>query len=148
MLDRDLASLYGVQTSALNQAVRRNIERFPNDFMFQLSLEETQNWVSQIVIPNSPLKMSLRLRPFAFTEQGVAMLSGVLRSKRAVRVNVEIMRTFVLMRRALNVDKNLTERMEKAEKTLGRHDEEISSLFEEIRALIGPPDGPQRRIGF
>lgn len=85
MMDRDLAALYGVQTGALNQAVKRNPARFPEDFMFQLSAVETRNWISQIVIPNSSLKMSLRLRPYAFTEHGVASLSGVLKSERALR---------------------------------------------------------------
>lgn len=100
MLDFDLANLYGVETRTLNQAVRRNIERFPEDFMFQLTDEELKNWKSQIVISNS-IKMGLRKNPLAFTEQGVAMLSGVLRSPIAVEVNIRIMRTFVAVRQYL-----------------------------------------------
>ena len=148
MLDRDLAALYGVQTGALNQAANRNKARFPDDFMFQLSLAETRNWVSQIVIPNSRLKMSLRLRPYAFTEQGVAMLSSVLKSERAVRVNVEIMRAFVNLRRLHGSNKKMAERMEKAEKKLTTHEGEIGSLFEEVQRLSEPPAGPRRNIGF
>jgi hypothetical protein len=148
MLDRDLAALYGVKTGALNRAVSRHRSRFPGDFMFQLSLEETRNWVSQSVIPNPQLKMSLRIFPNAFTEQGVAMLSGVLNSERAVRVNIEIMRAFVSLRRALGTNKKLAERMEKVEKTLGKHEGEIRSVFEEIQRLMAPPTGPRRNIGF
>ena len=148
MMDRDLAALYGVQTRMLNQAVNRNRGRFPEDFMFRLSLEETRDWVSQIVIPNPQLKMSLRIFPNAFTEQGVAMLSGVLKSERAVRVNVEIMRTFVNLRRTLGANKKLTERVEKVEKKLGKHESAIRSVFEEIQRLSSPPTGPRRGIGF
>lgn len=100
MLDFDLANLYGVETRTLNQTVRRNIERFPEDFMFQLTDEELKNWKSQIVISNS-IKMGLRKNPLAFTEQGVAMLSGVLRSPIAIEVNIRIMRTFVVIRQYL-----------------------------------------------
>ena len=95
MLDRDLAELYGVTTAALNQAVKRNSDRFPADFMFQLDREEFEDWISQIVISNPGLRMGARRRPLAFTEQGVAMLSSVLRSKRAIQVNIAIMRAFV-----------------------------------------------------
>lgn len=100
MIDRDLAEMYGVQTKALNQAVKRNIERFPEDFMFQLTTEETQNWKSQIVTTNS-IKMGLRRNPYAFTELGVAMLSSVLTSKIAIQVNIGIMRAFVAVRQSL-----------------------------------------------
>ena len=100
MIDRDLAEMYGVQTKALNQAVKRNIERFPEDFMFQLTTEETQNWKSQIVTTNS-IKMGLRRNPYAFTELGVAMLSSVLTSKIAIQVNIGIMRAFVAVRQYL-----------------------------------------------
>lgn len=148
MLDRDLAALYGVQTGALNQAVNRNRDRFPEDFMFQLSLAETQNWISQIVISNPGLRMGLRKFPYAFTEQGVAMLSGVLKSERAVRVNIEIMRAFVSLRRTLGADKKLAERMAKVERRLGEHEGAIRSVFEEIQRLTAPPAGPQKKIGF
>lgn len=148
MLDRDMADLYGVQTSALNQAVSRNRERFPDDFMFQLSLEETRNWISQSVISNPGLKMGVRRLPYAFTEQGVAMLSGVLHSERAVRVNIEIMRAFVALRLALGTHKKLAERLEKVEKRLGKHEGAIRSVFEEIQRLTAPPSGPRQKIGF
>src|SRR5580700_10334913 len=95
MLDRDLAELYGVPTGVLNQAVKRNRKRFPDDFMFQLSKEEMENWISQIVISNSTAKMGVRHRPYAFTEQGVATPSSVLNSERAIEVNIAIMRAFV-----------------------------------------------------
>ena len=100
MLDRDLADMYGVETRVLNQAVKRNIERFPEDFMFQLTNEETENWKSQIVISNS-VKMGLRRNPFAFTELGVAMLSSILNSKIAIQINMNIMRAFVAVRQVL-----------------------------------------------
>lgn len=148
MMDRDLAALYGVQTGALNQAVSRNRERFPEDFMFQLSLKETENWISQIVISNPGLKMGQRKLPYAFTEQGVASSSGVLKSKRSIRVYVEIMRAFVSMRRVIGSNKKLAERMEKAEKKLSAHEGQIGTLFEEIEALSNPPAGPRRNIGF
>jgi hypothetical protein len=148
MMDRDLAALYGVPTKALNQAVRRNPECFPGDFMFKLSPIETRNWRSQIVTSNLGAKMGLRWAPYAFTEQGVASLSGMLRSKRSRRVYVEIMRAFVSQRRALGGSKKLAERMEKAEKDLSRHDGEIGTLFEDIEALSNPSTRPKRNIGF
>jgi hypothetical protein len=100
MLDRDLAEMYDVQTKVLNQAVKRNIERFPEDFMFQLTNEETQNWRSQFVTSNS-IKMGLRRNPYAFTELGVAMLSSILNSKLAIQVNINIMRAFVVVRQMI-----------------------------------------------
>lgn len=111
MIDRDLAEMYGVQTKALNQAVKRNIERFPEDFMFQLTTEETQNWKSQIVTTNS-IKMGLRRNPYAFTELGVAMLSSVLTSKIAIQVNMGIMRAFVAVRQYLLSANNPTQEIE------------------------------------
>ena len=111
MIDRDLAEMYGVQTKALNQAVKRNIERFPEDFMFQLTTEEMQNWKSQIVTTNS-IKMGLRRNPYAFTELGVAMLSSVLTSKIAIQVNIGIMRAFVAVRQYLLSANNPTQEIE------------------------------------
>ena len=111
MIDRDLAEMYGVQTKALNQAVKRNIERFPEDFMFQLTTEETQNWKSQIVTTNS-IKMGLRRNPYAFTELGVAMLSSVLTSKIAKHENIGIMRAFVAVRQYLLSANNPTQEIE------------------------------------
>ena len=107
MLDRDLAEMYGVPTKVLNQSVKRNIERFPEDFMFQLSAEETQDWKSQIVTSNS-IKMGLRRNPYAFTELGVAMLSSVLNSKTAVQINMGIMRAFVAVRQMISLPANNT----------------------------------------
>ncbi len=146
MLDSDLASLYGVETRALNQAVRRNADRFPGDFIFQLSDEEFENWKSQIVTSNPAAKMGLRKRPFAFTEQGVAMLSSVLRSPRAAAVNVEIMRTFVRLRQMLGSNVELAGRLDELEK---KYDARFRAVFDAIRRLMAPPPPPPRqRIGF
>lgn len=148
MMDRDLAALYGVRTRILNRAVRRQAGRFPPDFMFQLTSVETKNWKSQFGTSNPAVLMGLRKRPLAFTEHGVAMLSGILNSERAIRMNIEIMRAFVSLRRAIGADKKLAERMEKAEKKLGEHEGHIGTLFEEIEALSKPSTGPRRNIGF
>ncbi|RJR15273.1 MAG: ORF6N domain-containing protein [Nitrospiraceae bacterium] len=111
ILDRDLAMLYGVETRTLNQAVKRNIKRFPPDFIFQLTAEEMKNWKSQIVMSNQE-KMGIRRRPYAFTENGVAMLSSVLNSERAITVNIQIMRTFTRIRELLSTDNNLARRLD------------------------------------
>ncbi len=131
MLDRDLAELYGVETRVLNQAVRRNKERFPTDFMFQLTKEEMNNWKSQIVISNSDM-MGLRKRPLAFTEQGVAMLSSVLNSKRAIQVNIGIMRIFVNIRRLVSTNKGMLNRLVQLEYKVQSHDKKIRTIFEVI----------------
>jgi hypothetical protein len=148
MLDRDLASLYGVETRALNQAVRRNIDRFPQDFMLSLTREEILN-LSQIVM-SSAIKHAPNV--FAFTEQGVAMLSSVLRSKRAIHVNIEIMRAFVRLKQAMFLHQDLTHKLERLERKVDKHDGEIQAIFEAIRKLITPPpaesEKPKRRIGF
>jgi len=140
MLDRDLAELYGVETRVLNQAVRRNIKRFPDDFMFQLTIEEIKNWKSQIVISNS-IKMGLRKRPLAFTEQGVAMLSSVLNSERAIQVNIQIMRAFTKLREVLVTHSELKRKIEE-------HDQQIKFIFETLKKLLAPPETPKRKIGF
>jgi len=137
-----------VRELKLNQAVNRSKERFPEDFMFQLNMEETKNWMSQSVISNPGLKMGLRRFPYAFTEQGVAMLSGVLNGERAVRVNIEIMRAFASLRRTLGADKKLARRLERVEKTPGNHEGAIRSVFEEIQRPTAPPAGRRRAIGF
>ena len=131
MLDRDLAELYGVETRILNQAVRRNKERFPVDFMFQLTKEEMDNWKSQIVISNSDI-MGLRKRPLAFTEQGVAMFSGVLSSKRAIKVNIGIMRVFVNIRRLVSANRMIFNRLNQLENRVQSHDKKIRTIFEVI----------------
>jgi hypothetical protein len=145
LLDRDLAELYEVETRVLNQAVRRNRERFPEDFIFALTREEIRN-LSQIVI--SP-KFKHAPNVFAFTEQGVAMLSSVLRSKRAVYVNIAIMRAFVRLREFLSTHKELAHKLEDLERKVDRHDKEIRTIFEAIKQLMAPPpEPPRKRIGF
>jgi hypothetical protein len=149
LLDADLAAMYGVTTKALNQAVRRNRSRFPPDFMFRLTKEELENWRSQVVTSNPAAKMGLRRAPYAFTEQGVAMLSSVLRSERAVRVNVEIMRAFVRLRRVLAVNAELAGRLDELERRVGRHDEQFTAVIRAIRQLMEPVEPAKRRkIGF
>jgi hypothetical protein len=146
LLDRDLAKLYLVSTKALNQAVRRNLDRFPEDFMFQLSQAELENWKSQFVTSNSAAKMGLRRCPYAFTEQGVAMLSSVLKSKRAVQVNIAIMRAFVRLREILATHKDLAEKLRAMER---KYDKQFQVVFQILRQLTAPPpDSPKRRIGF
>src|SRR5947209_5896285 len=135
MLDNDLASLYGVPTKVLLQAVRRSAGRFPPDFMFQLTKEELENWRSQFVTSNPAARMGLRRRPHAFTEQGVAMLSSVLRSERAVRVNIEIMRAFVRMRQMLAANAGLARKLDALEK---KYDDQFKVVFDAIRALMEP----------
>jgi hypothetical protein len=144
MFDRDLAELYGVETRILNQAVRRNPDRFPEDFMFQLSKEEFTNWVSQIVIPNNK-KMGLRITPLVFTEQGVAMLSAVLNSRRAVYVSIQIVRTFVKLREMLATNKELREKIEAMEK---KNDQRFKAVFKVIAQLIKEDAVPKNKIGF
>ena len=144
MLDRDLASLYEVTTSALKQSVRRNIERFPADFMFVLDQNEFENWRSQIVISNSD-RMGIRYPPMAFTEQGVAMLSSVLRSKRAVAVNVQIMRTFVRLRQMLASQADLAKKLEQLER---KYDHQFKVVFDAIRQLMIPTEPGRKQIGF
>ena len=147
MLDSDLSELYGVETGHLNRAVRRNADRFPRDFMFQLSDQELTNLKCQFGISSS--WGGRRVPPYAFTEQGVAMLSSVLRSKEAARVNVQIMRAFVSMREAISTHVELARKIEQLEYRLGKHDDEIVALFEAIKQLMAPlPSGKKRRIGF
>jgi len=152
MLASDLAALYGVQTKALIQAVKRNLERFPPDFTFQLSDQEVRALRSQIVtldetdgVPHGRGKHA-KYAPYAFTEQGVAMLSSVLKSKQAVRVNVEIMRTFVRLRELVGQNRDLTRRLNDLE---SKYDRRFKVVFDAIRELMTPPTPPpKRRIGF
>jgi len=143
MLSTHLAGLYGVEARALVQAVKRNPDRFPDDFMFQLSTEEFDNLKSQIVI--SSWGGSRRAAPYAFTEQGVAMLSSVLRSERAVAVNVEIMRAFVRLRQMLSSHEALARKIEQLEK---KYDSRFKAVFDALRALMEPPATKRRAIGF
>jgi ORF6N domain-containing protein len=145
MLDRDLAVLYGVETRVLNQAVKRNSDRFPEDFVFTLSREEIQR-ISQTVTSSASLKFSKQVR--AFTEEGVTMLSSVLTSERAVKVNIAIMRAFVKLREALETNRELARRFSELERRVGKHDAEIAAILETIRQLTAPPEKPRREIGF
>jgi len=147
MLDEDLADLYGVETRVLIQQVKRNAKRFPADFMFQLTTDETEALRSQIVISNEG-RGGRRYAPYVFTEQGVAMLSGVLRSDRAIAVNIEIMRAFVELRRVAGSFALIEKRLEKIERGLGEHDEQLAQIFSAIRQLMNPPAQPKRPIGF
>ena len=148
MLDADLAALYQVEVKALNQAVRRNSRRFPPDFMFSLTQQEAALLRSQIVTANepSPGRGGRRTLPFAFTEQGVAMLSSVLRSERAVQANVEIMRAFVRLRGLVGENRELARRLDELE---ARYDRQFKVVFDAIRELMTPPAAaPKPRIGF
>ena len=159
MIDTDLAALYGIEARALNQAVKRNRSRFPKDFMFRLSTAESEFLRRQLAISNesatgadsSQSVMSLRkhrgraYRPYAFTEQGVAMLSSVLRSKRAVEVNIAIMRTFVQLRRLMDANRDLARKIDALEK---KYDEQFAEVFGAIKQLIAEPTPTRKRIGF
>ena len=145
ILSPHLAELYEVETKALNQAVRRNPERFPEDFMFQLSTEEWQVLRSHIVTSKTETRGGTQYAPYAFTEQGVAMLSSVLRSPRAISVNIEIMRTFVRMRRLLAENSEIASRLDELEKST---DERFQTVFEALYQLLEAPIAPDRRIGF
>ena len=146
LLDADLARLYGVTTKGLNQAVKRNAARFPADFMFRVTAEESRSLRSQFVT----LKRGEHLKylPYAFTEQGVAMLSSVLRNERAVKVNIAIIRAFVQLREALETNSALARKFAELEKRVGKHDEEIGAIIEAIRQLMAPPPKTKREIGF
>jgi hypothetical protein len=164
MLDADLAALYGVETKALNQAVKRNLNRFPDDFMFQLALEEWRSirsgsevasaqspgnkpFISNLsqFVTASAKHRAVQSRPYAFTEQGVAMLSSVLRSPRAVAVNIAIMRTFVQLRRLMDSNRLLAEKISSLEK---KYDEQFQVVFAAIKQLIAEEQEPPRQIGF
>jgi len=143
MLDKDLAELYQVKPIALRQQVKRNLERFPADFMFQLTSEEMEGMVSQFVIP-SPKFFGGHL-PYAFTEQGVAMLSSVLNSQRAVCVNIQIMRTFTRLRKMLLSHEELRRKLEAMEQ---QYDHQFKVVFEAIKQLLESGDQPKKKIGF
>ena len=146
LLDQDLAELYDVETKQLKRAVRRHINRFPEDFMFQLTKEEYRSLRSQF----GTLKRGAHSKypPMAFTEQGVAMLSSVLNSNRAIEVNVAIMRAFVKLRETLATHKELSRKLSDLERKMGNHDEQIQAIFEAIRQLMAPPDTRTKKIGF
>jgi len=144
MIDRDLAILYGVETKALKRAVKRNIDRFPEDFMFQLSKEEYAEFSRRQFGALKRGELSKYL-PYAFTENGVAMLSSILRSKRAIQVNIQIMRTFTKIREMLISHKDLARRLDDLEK---KYDSQFRVVFDTIRQLLVPPGAKKRKIGF
>jgi phage regulator Rha-like protein len=147
MLSMDLAELYGVPVKRLNEQVKRNIKRFPDDFIFQLNYEEYKILKSQIA--TSRWGGARRANPYAFTEQGVAMLSSVLNSERAIQVNIAIMRAFVKLRQILSTHKELAHKLNELERKIEKHDVDIQSIFGAIRQLMAPPpEKPRRMIGF
>ncbi len=146
ILDFELAGLYEVTTSNLNKAVQRNRDRFPADFMFQVTPEEAKRLIFQFGISKG--RGGRRHLPHAFTEQGVAMLSSVLKSERAVKVNIAIMRAFVKLRETLETNRALARKFAELGQRVGKHDDEISAIIEAIRQLTAPPQKPKREIGF
>ena len=144
ILDRDLAVLYCVQTKVLKQAVRRNAKRFPDDFMFELTANEFENWRSQFVTSKGD-KIGLRYKPMVFTEQGVSMLSSVLNSERAIQVNIQIMRTFTKLREMILTHKELQKKIESME---SKYDYQFKIVFDAIKQLLKPPEKPKKRIGY
>jgi hypothetical protein len=154
MLDRDLAELYGVETRVLNQAIKRNEKRFPNDFMFQLTEKELENWKSQNTL-SSKEKMGLRKLPNVFTEQGVAMLSSVLNSETAIDVNIQIIRIFSKIREIVSSNSDILLKLEQMENKLlqnqekvNQHDEDITVIFKYLKQLLNPPNPKREAIGF
>jgi ORF6N domain len=145
MLDRDLAEMYGVETRILIQAVTRNLERFPADFMFQLSSSEFKNLISQIEISSWG---GTRKMPYAFTEEGVAMLSSVLKSKQAIAVNIQIIRVFSRIRETLLTHKDILLKLEQIEKQGSKHDKDIQNIFEVLRELLNEPEKPRKKVGY
>ena len=145
MLDRDLALLYGVETKVFNQAVKRNIGRFPEDFMFQLSKDEYDSLRSQFVTSKSGGR---RYLPYAFTEHGILMLSSTLNSKKAIQVNVQIMRTFIKLREMMLSYKDLQKKIEAMEKRHAKHDEHFQLIFKTIKEMLNPPVKKKPKIGF
>lgn len=147
MIDRDLAELYGVETKRLKEAVRRHIDRFPEDFMFEMSAEELENWRTQFASSNSD-RLGLRHAPFCFTEQGVTMLSCILNSARAIAVNIQLIRIFTKMKTLLVTNKEILLQLEKIERKLTGHDEDISKIFQCLKKLLNPVYPPRPKIGF
>lgn len=147
MLDRDLAEMYGVETKRLKEQVNRNLSRFPDDFMFQLTAEELANWRSQFATCNADL-MGLRYAPFAFTQQGVAMLSSVLRSERAIQVNIQIIRVYTRMKQLLIDNKEIYLKLEKQELGLMQKDKEVKAIFDALKQLLVAESKPRNEVGF
>ncbi|MDD4178638.1 MAG: ORF6N domain-containing protein [Candidatus Margulisbacteria bacterium] len=154
MIDRDLAELYGVETFYLNKAVKRNITRFPADFMFQITKEEDKNLTFQFGISSLKSQSAIsrwggrRKLPYVFTEQGVAMLSSVLHSEQAIQVNILIMRAFVKIKQALATHVEVSRKLRELEGRLDKNDRQITNILEAIRKMVEPDPEPERRIGF
>ncbi|MGH7767074.1 MAG: ORF6N domain-containing protein [Candidatus Binatia bacterium] len=148
MLDENLAKLYGVSPKRLNETVRRKIKRFPSDFMFQLTRGENDSLRSQFATLKRGRGRHRKYLPYAFTEQGVAMLSSVLNSNRPIEVNIEIMRVFVRLRQILSNHKDLARKLEDLERRIGAHDRQIQAFFQAIRQLMTPAETRKRKIGF
>jgi hypothetical protein len=148
MLDRDLAEMYGVPTFRLNEAVKRNITRFPEDFMFQLTEIEFKSLISQIAISKNKGRGGTRKLPYVFTEQGVAMLSSVLNSETAIQVNIQIIRLFTKMRQLILDNKDLWMKIEKIEQHLVKNDEELKTVFAYLKKLLVQENKPRNPIGF
>ena len=154
MLDRDLSDLYGVPTKRLNEQVKRNADRFPEDFMFQMTTEELENWRSQFATSNSEI-MGLRRGPYVFTDYGILMLSSVLKSQRATEVNIQIMRAFVKIKEMIASSKGMMQKIDKMEdklikqdKSLNEHSKQIKMIFSAIRQLLPDAEKPVKKIGF
>jgi hypothetical protein len=152
MMDKDLAELYDIETKRLKEQVRRNIDRFPEDFMFEMTKEELEDWRSQFATSNKEI-MGLRVAPFVFTEHGVLMLSSVLNSPRAIKVNIQIMRVFTKMKEMILTHKDILLKLEKVEKKMTSYDEDIAVLFSYLKQLIKSEDQKnsqeaRKRIGY
>jgi len=147
MLDKDLAELYGVETRRLKEQVRRNIDRFPSDFMFEMTKKELADWRSQFATSKNEI-MGLRRSPFVFTEHGVLMLSSVLNSSRAIKVNIQIMRLFTKMREIVLTHKDLLLKIAELEKNMSSHDEKIQLIFTYLKKFTQDQSLPRKRIGF
>jgi hypothetical protein len=147
MIDRDLAELYGVETKRLKEAVRRNADRFPEDFMFEMTADEFQNWRTQFATSKSDM-IGLRYAPFCFTEQGVTMLSCVLNSRRAIDTNIRIIRVFSKMGEMLLTHKDILIKLEHFEKQVVNNTEDIQLIFEVLKQLLNPLQKPRPQIGF
>jgi len=147
MMDRDLAELYGLETRRLKEQVRRNIDRFPEDFMFELTKTELEEWRSQFATSNRAI-MGLRIPPFAFTEHGVLMLSSVLNTERSIKVNIQIMRIYTKMKEMLLTNKDLLIEMDKIRKKVSSQDEKIELIFNYLKQFIKVQGKPRKQIGF
>jgi hypothetical protein len=148
MLDSDLATLYGVETKHLKRQVKRNMERFPTDFMFELNAKEFENWRRQFGTSNFSNKMGLRYAPYAFTEQGVAQLSSVINGAKAIAVNIQIIRLFTKMRKLLLSNNEFLVKLEQLEKQGTKHNDEIQHIFDILLQLLQKPNKPRETIGY